>query len=72
MTRKLFGTDGVRGVANADPMTGEVAMQIGRAIAHLFREETGRHRIVVGKDTRLSGICWKQPSPRASAPWGPT
>jgi phosphoglucosamine mutase len=36
-------------------MTGEVAMQIGRAIAHLFREETGRHRIVVGKDTRLSG-----------------
>ena len=55
MTRKLFGTDGVRGVANADPMTGEVAMQIGRAIAHLFREETGRHRIVVGKDTRLSG-----------------
>ena len=55
MTRKLFGTDGVRGVANADPMTGEVAMLIGRAIAHLFREETGRHRIVVGKDTRLSG-----------------
>jgi phosphoglucosamine mutase len=55
MTRKLFGTDGVRGVANADPMTGEVAMQIGRAIAHLFREETGQHRIVVGKDTRLSG-----------------
>ena len=55
MTRKLFGTDGVRGTANAHPMTGEVAMQIGRAIAHLFREETGRHRIVVGKDTRLSG-----------------
>ncbi len=46
---------GSRGVANADPMTGEVAMQIGRAIAHLFKEETGRHRIVVGKDTRLSG-----------------
>jgi len=55
MTRKLFGTDGVRGVANVDPMTGELAMQLGRAIAHLFKEVKGRHRIVVGKDTRLSG-----------------
>ena len=55
MTRKLFGTDGIRGVANAHPMTGELAMQLGRAIAHLFKEEKGRHRIVVGKDTRLSG-----------------
>lgn len=53
--RKLFGTDGIRGIANIDPMTGEVAMQLGRAIAHLFREAKGRHRIVVGKDTRLSG-----------------
>lgn len=55
MTRKLFGTDGIRGVANMDPMSGEVAMQLGRAIAHLFKEVKGRHRIVVGKDTRLSG-----------------
>jgi len=55
MRRKLFGTDGIRGVANTDPMTGEVAMQLGRAIAHLFKEVKGRHRIVVGKDTRLSG-----------------
>jgi len=55
MTRRLFGTDGIRGVANVDPMTGEVAMQLGRAIAHLFKEVKGRHRIVVGKDTRLSG-----------------
>lgn len=55
MTRKLFGTDGVRGVANVDPMTGELAMQLGRAIAHLFKDERGRHRIVVGKDTRVSG-----------------
>jgi len=55
MTRQLFGTDGVRGVANVDPMTGELAMQLGRAIAHLFKEVKGRHRIVVGKDTRLSG-----------------
>ena len=55
MTRKLFGTDGIRGVANVDPMTGEMAMQLGRAIAHLFKEVKGQHRIVVGKDTRLSG-----------------
>jgi phosphoglucosamine mutase len=55
MTRKLFGTDGIRGVANMDPMTGELAMQLGRAIAHIFKEAAGKHRIVVGKDTRLSG-----------------
>lgn len=55
MTRRLFGTDGIRGVANADPMTGEIAMQLGRAIAHIFKDVKGRHRIVVGKDTRLSG-----------------
>ena len=55
MTRKLFGTDGIRGVANVDPMTGELAMQLGRAIAHIFKETTGKHRIVIGKDTRLSG-----------------
>ena len=55
MTRKLFGTDGIRGVANVDPMTGELALQLGRAIAYLFREVKGKHRIVVGKDTRLSG-----------------
>lgn len=53
--KKLFGTDGVRGVANEEPMTGEMAMQIGRATAYLFRSKKGRHRIVVGKDTRLSG-----------------
>jgi phosphoglucosamine mutase len=53
--RKLFGTDGVRGVANEEPMTSEMAMQIGRATAYLFRNKQGRHRIVLGKDTRLSG-----------------
>jgi len=53
--RRLFGTDGVRGVANEEPMTGEMAMRIGRATAYLFRNKKGRHRIVLGKDTRLSG-----------------
>ena len=53
--RKLFGTDGVRGVANLDPMTSEIAMQLGRAAAHLFIRRSGRHQIVIGKDTRISG-----------------
>ena len=52
---KLFGTDGVRGVANKEPMTADIAMRLGRAIAYLCRAHSGRHRIVVGKDTRLSG-----------------
>ena len=54
-TRKLFGTDGVRGVANVYPMTAEVALQLGRALAYVIKFGSGRHRIVVGKDTRLSG-----------------
>ena len=54
-TRKLFGTDGVRGVANIYPMTAEVAMQLGRAVAYLIRNGNHRHRVVIGKDTRLSG-----------------
>lgn len=53
--RKLFGTDGVRGVANQDPMTSEMALRIGRAAAHVFRDSSRRHRVVIGKDTRLSG-----------------
>ena len=53
--KKLFGTDGVRGVANQDPMTSEMALRIGRAAAHVFRDSARRHRIVIGKDTRLSG-----------------
>ncbi|WKZ32218.1 MAG: phosphoglucosamine mutase [Thermodesulfobacteriota bacterium] len=53
--KRLFGTDGVRGVANIEPMTAEMALQLGRAIAYIFKKEARRHRIVVGKDTRLSG-----------------
>ncbi len=55
--RRLFGTDGVRGVANVEPMTAETALRLGRAAAHLFKTKDGtrRHRIVIGKDTRLSG-----------------
>src|SRR5690349_13555152 len=53
--RKLFGTDGVRGVANLEPMTSETAMKLGRAAAYLFKRRAGRHQIVIGKYTRLSG-----------------
>ena len=53
--KKLFGTDGVRGVANVHPMTTEMAMQLGRAAAYIFKNGHKRHRIVIGKDTRLSG-----------------
>ncbi len=54
-TRKLFGTDGVRGVANVDPMTSEVALRLGRAIASVCRRSERRHKILIGKDTRVSG-----------------
>jgi phosphoglucosamine mutase len=53
---KLFGTDGVRGVANVEPITSETALKLGRALAYVFRHSSGRHRrILIGKDTRLSG-----------------
>ena len=52
---ELFGTDGVRGVANEYPMTAEMALNIGRATAHLFKREGHTPRIIIGKDTRISG-----------------
>jgi phosphoglucosamine mutase len=52
---KLFGTDGIRGKAEKYPMTAEVAMRVGRAVARVFKDAKGRSKIVVGKDTRLSG-----------------
>jgi len=59
--KKIFGTDGVRGTANIEPVTAETALKLGRAAAHVFKNlETqsrgrGKHKIVIGKDTRLSG-----------------
>src|SRR6202789_4018801 len=55
MTRKLFGTDGVRGLANKFPMTPEIAMKVGMAAGRIFTRGEHRHRAVIGKDTRLSG-----------------
>ncbi len=59
--KKIFGTDGVRGTANVEPVTAETALKLGRAAGHVFKNlesqsrGRGRHRIVLGKDTRLSG-----------------
>ena len=69
--RHLFGTDGIRGVANLEPMTSEIALKLGRAVAHIFREpdrgsryrgpgdrvqrKVHRPRVLIGKDTRVSG-----------------
>jgi phosphoglucosamine mutase len=53
--RQLFGTDGIRGIANSYPMDGLTAFRVGQAIAHYFKNGSHRHRIVIGKDTRLSG-----------------
>lgn len=55
MARQFFGTDGVRGQANKFPMTSEMALKIGMAAGHMFRNGEHRHRVVIGKDTRLSG-----------------
>ena len=55
MSRRYFGTDGIRGLANRHPMTSEVALKVGMAAGTVFRSGSHRHRVVIGKDTRLSG-----------------
>ena len=58
--RRLFGTDGVRGTANMAPMTAEMALKIGAAVGRYFRRDAGGvHRVVIGKDTRLSGYMFE-------------
>ncbi len=55
MSRKYFGTDGIRGTANVDPMTADTALKVGMAAGRQFIRGDHRHRVVIGKDTRLSG-----------------
>ena len=55
MARKYFGTDGIRGSANSDPMTAEIALRVGMAAGRIFTRGAHRHTVVIGKDTRLSG-----------------
>jgi phosphoglucosamine mutase len=57
--RRLFGTDGIRGVANQYPMTAEMALALGRSVAEHFRQRDKRCRVVIGKDTRLSGYMFE-------------
>jgi phosphoglucosamine mutase len=57
--RRLFGTDGVRGVANLEPMTGDIVMKLGMAVAARLRQGNRHTRIVIGKDTRLSGYMFE-------------
>src|SRR5438874_5773623 len=59
-TLKPFGTHGIRGAANVYPMTAEIAMGVGRALAYLIRNGNHRHRVVIGKETRLSGYMLEQ------------
>ncbi|NBD28692.1 MAG: phosphoglucosamine mutase [Alphaproteobacteria bacterium] len=60
MTRKLFGTDGVRGTANTPPMNAEMALRLGAAVGRYFRNDGNNdHRVVIGKDTRLSGYMFE-------------
>lgn len=60
MTRKFFGTDGIRGTANQYPMTAEMALKIGAAVGRYFRtDKSDTHRVVIGKDTRLSGYMFE-------------
>ncbi len=59
MTKKLFGTDGLRGQVNIYPMTPEVTLRLGLAAGRQFRNGTKRHRVVIGKDTRLSGYIFE-------------
>src|SRR6185437_863906 len=60
MSRSLFGTDGVRGRANSAPMTADTVMRIGMAAGRVFNRGSHRHRVVIGKDTRLSGYMLEQ------------
>ena len=67
MSRKFFGTDGVRGRANSYPMTADFCLKLGAAAGSYFRRANKKsHRVVIGKDTRLSGYCllYTSPSPR--------
>ncbi len=59
MAKRLFGTDGMRGKVNVSPMTADVALRLGLAAGTLYRHKTGRGRVVIGKDTRLSGYIFE-------------
>src|SRR5947209_18314543 len=55
MARRLFGTDGIRGTANSEPMTPETALKVAMAVGEALHNGAHKHLVVIGKDTRLSG-----------------
>ena len=70
MTRKYFGTDGIRGRTNASVLTPEIAMKAGMAAGRIFTRGAHRHRVVIGKDTRLSGyMIESERVSMATPPW---
>src|SRR5260370_35271704 len=61
MARKLFGTDGIRGTANSEPMTPETALKVAMAVGESLHNGAHKHLVVIGKDTRLSGYMLEPP-----------
>ncbi len=59
MMARLFGTDGIRGISNQYPMTSDMAIKVGQAVAHILKREGHKPRIIIGKDTRLSGYMFE-------------
>ncbi|MBA4358337.1 MAG: phosphoglucosamine mutase, partial [Desulfovibrio sp.] len=59
MRDKLFGTDGLRGRVNEYPMTPDIALRLGMAVGQKFRNGSRRHKVIIGKDTRLSGYVFE-------------
>lgn len=66
---ELFGTDGIRGTANLHPMTAEIALRVGMAAGKIFTRGEHRHRVVIGKDTRLSGYMFEPALVAVSPRW---
>src|SRR6202008_574565 len=64
MTRRLFGTDGIRGTANSEPMTPETALKVAMAVGECLHDGQHKYLVVIGKDTRLSGYML-EPAPTA-------
>jgi len=72
MARKLFGTDGIRGRTNIEPMTAETALKVAMAAALQFRRGDHRHRVVIEKTRDCRAICLSRRWQPASSPWGLT
>ena len=69
---RLFGTDGIRGEANRHPMDASMAFAVGQAVTYVLRKPGHRTRVIIGKDTRISGYMLESAPGGGAAPlWGP-